>query len=164
MTLALYHRGNPSCKRSRNAPSLREVRGSGVLSWAIAVCLLACCGSSSPSNGQGIDVKLDDFLVHLGATTAKSGEITLHLHNLGPSTHEINVDRTDLAEDQLPRRDDGLSVDEKSPLLTRIDSIEILEAGDKKNLELDLPPGHYVLYCNLEGHYLGRMHATLDVT
>ena len=40
---------------------------------------------------------------------------------------------------------------------------EILEAGDKKNLTLNLPPGHYVLYCNLEGHYLGSMHATLDV-
>ena len=130
---------------------------------AIAVCVLTCCGSSSASSGEGIDVKLEDFLVHVGATTATSGEITLHLHNVGPSTHEINVDRTELAEGDLPLREDGLSVDEKSPQLTRIDSIEILEAGDRKNLQLDLPPGHYVLYCNLEGHYLGKMHATLDV-
>ena len=130
---------------------------------AIAVCVLACCGSSSASSGEGIDVQLEDFLVHIGATTAKTGEITLHLHNTGPSTHEINVDRTDLLEGDLPLRADGLSVDEKSPDLTRIDSIEILEAGDRKNLKLNLPPGHYVLYCNLEGHYLGNMHATLDV-
>lgn len=164
MTPDRDHQGNAACKRSRNAPSLREVRGSGGLSLAIAVCLLTCCGSSSATSGEGIDVKLDDFLVHLGAATAKSGEITLRLHNLGPSTHEINVDRTDLPEGDLPLRADGLSVDEKSPKMTRIDSVEILEAGDKKNLELDLPPGHYVLYCNLEGHYLGKMHATLDVS
>ena len=130
---------------------------------AIAVCLLTCCGSSSASSGEGIDVKLEDFLVHLGAATATAGEITLHLHNVGPSTHEINVDRTDLAEDKLPIKADGLAVDEKSPDLTRIDSIEILEAGDRKDLDLNLPPGHYVLYCNLEGHYLGKMHATLVV-
>jgi uncharacterized cupredoxin-like copper-binding protein len=42
-------------------------------------------------------------------------------------------------------------------------SIEVVEAGDKATLKLNLPPGHYVLYCNLEGHYLGNMYATLEV-
>jgi uncharacterized cupredoxin-like copper-binding protein len=26
-----------------------------------------------------------------------------------------------------------------------------------------LPPGHYVLYCNMEGHYLAGMHAEVTV-
>ena len=30
-------------------------------------------------------------------------------------------------------------------------------------LGLGLTPGNYVLYCNLEGHYLGGMHASLAV-
>ena len=27
----------------------------------------------------------------------------------------------------------------------------------------DLKPGRYVLWCNLEGHYLGGMHASFEV-
>ena len=106
---------------------------------------------------------MEDFKLHLTTTTAATGPITLHLDNLGPSTHEFNVDRTDLPAEKLPLRADGLSVAENSPLLTRISSIEIVEAGDSANLRVNLPPGHYVLYCNLEGHYLGKMYATLDV-
>jgi uncharacterized cupredoxin-like copper-binding protein len=28
---------------------------------------------------------------------------------------------------------------------------------------LNLTPGRYVMYCNLEGHYLGGMYAALTV-
>jgi uncharacterized cupredoxin-like copper-binding protein len=127
------------------------------------VGLLAGCGGGSSTSRETIEVKLEDFLLHVSATTAAPGELTMRLDNEGPSTHEINVDRTDLPEDALPLRGDGLSVEEDSPLLTRIDSVEILEAGDRQNFTVKLPPGHYVLYCNLEGHYLGKMYATLVV-
>ena len=125
--------------------------------------LLAGCGGGSSTSRETIEVKLEDFLLHVSARTATPGEVTLHLENDGPSTHEINIDRTDIPEGALPLRADGLSVDEGSPQLKRIDSVEILEAGDRKNFTVKLPPGHYVLYCNLEGHYLGKMHATLVV-
>jgi uncharacterized cupredoxin-like copper-binding protein len=127
------------------------------------VGLLAGCGGGSPTSRETIEVKLEDFLLHVSAKTAVPGELTMHLKNDGPSTHEINVDRTDIAADALPLRADGLSVEENSPKLTRIGSVEILEAGDRKNFTVKLPPGHYVLYCNLEGHYLGKMYATLVV-
>ena len=127
-------------------------------------CTVTCCGGTgSPNDPAAIQVKLEDFLLHVSTATSSSGPITLHLENDGPSTHEFNVDRTDLDADQLPLRTDGLSVAEDSPLLTRIKAVEILEAGDSTNMELDLSPGHYVLYCNLEGHYLGKMYATFDV-
>ena len=139
---------------------MREVGG---LSLVLAACLLTGCGGGTSNPVGAIQVGLEDFKVHLATATTQSGDLTFHMTNDGPSTHEINVDRTDLAADKLPLRDDGLSVNEDSPELTRIGSIEIIEAGDVANLELNLPPGHYVLYCNLEGHYLGQMHATLDV-
>ena len=130
---------------------------------AAAVGLLAGCGGDSSTSRETIEVKLEDFLLHVSATNAAPGELTMRLDNEGPSTHEINVDRTDLPENALPLRADGLSVEEDSPQLTRIDSVEILEAGDRRNFTVKLPPGHYVLYCNLEGHYLGKMYATLVV-
>jgi uncharacterized cupredoxin-like copper-binding protein len=133
--------------------------------WFLVIALILTCCDSGPSNVPGaIDVKLEDFKLHVSTTTAATGDVTLHLHNTGPSTHEINVDRTDLAAADLPLREDGLSVAEDSPMLKRIGSVEILEAGDTTNLKLNLRPGHYVLYCNLEGHYLGNMYETLDVT
>jgi uncharacterized cupredoxin-like copper-binding protein len=134
----------------------------GGLSWVVAATVLTGCGGSSSASG-GLNVGMEDFKLHLAATTAQSGEVTFHVDNSGPSTHEINVDRTDLPADQLPLRADGLSVAEDSALLTRLGSIEVVEAGNKANLKLNLPPGHYVLYCNLEGHYLGSMYATLEV-
>ena len=133
------------------------------MSLVLAVCLLTSCGGGTSNPPGAIQVGLEDFKVHLATATAQSGDLTFHVKNDGPSTHEINIDRTDLAADQLPLREDGLSVAEDSPDLTRIGSIEIIEAGDVANLKLNLPPGHYVLYCNLEGHYLGQMHASLDV-
>ncbi len=153
------------CKSGRaNARNLlRMARGPGGSCLAIVALLLTACGGGTSNPAGALQVRLEDFKLHLAVATAQSGEVTLHLENDGPSTHEFNVDRTDLAPDQLPLRADGLSVDEASPLLKRMGSVEILEAGDKKNITLNLPPGHYVLYCNLEGHYLGSMHATLDV-
>ena len=65
--------------------------------------------------------------------------------------------------DPLPLKADGLTVDEDSKSLHRIDSIEQLNLGDSGDLNSGLRPGHYVLYCNLEGHYLGGMHASFDV-
>ena len=127
------------------------------------VCILTCCRSGSPNDAGAIEVKLEDFKLILTTTTAATGPITLHLDNLGPSTHEFNVDRTDVPANQLPLRADGLSVAENSPSLKRIGSVEIVEAGDSAKLRVNLPPGRYVLYCNLEGHYLGHMYATLDV-
>jgi uncharacterized cupredoxin-like copper-binding protein len=130
---------------------------------AVALCLVASCGGG-PANARGaLVVRLEDFKVHLATGEAQPGAVIMHLINDGPSTHELNVDRTDLPADQLPLRADGLSVAEDSPLLTRMGSIEVLQAGDTAELDLELPPGHYVVYCNLEGHYLGRMYADLVV-
>jgi uncharacterized cupredoxin-like copper-binding protein len=129
-----------------------------------AIGIVTCCSSGVSNPPGAIQVRMEDFKLNLTVTTAQTGEVIFHLHNDGPSTHEFNVDRTDLAPEQLPLRADGLSVDEKSTLLTREGSIEIVEAGDSANLTLkNLKPGHYVLYCNLEGHYLGSMHAAFDV-
>ena len=47
--------------------------------------------------------------------------------------------------------------------LVHLGEAEGLDIDDRRTLRLDLAPGHYVLYCNMEGHYLGRMHAPLEV-
>ena len=109
------------------------------------------------------DVTLHDFGIKAKRTTVEAGQVVLHIHNAGPSTHEINVDRTSDAAPDLPLKADGLTVSEDDASLQRIDSIEELNLGATQDLTLHLKPGHYVLYCNLEGHYLGGMHMALNV-
>ncbi len=116
-----------------------------------------------PADGRPVKVTLEDFSVKASQATVRAGTVVLHIHNAGPSTHEINVDRTNDAASELPLKADGLTVDEDDPSLRRIDSIEELDLGTTGDLTLRLQPGHYVFYCNLEGHYLGGMHAALNV-
>lgn len=135
----------------------------------VALCVLAAllvapsavaADSAAPAR---IDVTMHDFKIKLSRRSVPAGPVDIHVHNRGPSTHEINVDRTNLDADSLPIKADGLTVNEDSKSLLRIDSIEQLNLGETGDLHLDLRPGHYVLYCNLEGHYLGGMHVSFDV-
>lgn len=110
-----------------------------------------------------LDVTEKDFAVKARRTTVTAGVVVLHVRNAGPSTHELNVDRTNDAPADLPLKPDGLTVNEDASSLHRVDSIEQLDLGDSGTLTLRLRPGHYVVYCNLEGHYLGGMHLAFDV-
>ena len=56
-----------------------------------------------------------------------------------------------------------MTVNEDAEGLRRIDSIEQVNLHRTEDLTLHLKPGRYVLWCNLEGHYLGGMHETFDV-
>ena len=119
--------------------------------------------TAAPAARASDDVTIRDFSIKASRPNVLSGDVVLHVHNVGPSTHEFNVDRTDLAGDALPLQSDGLTVNEDAPSLHRIDSIEQLDLGSRHDLTVKLKPGHYVLWCNLEGHYLGGMHYSLDV-
>jgi uncharacterized cupredoxin-like copper-binding protein len=114
-------------------------------------------------SGTAVGVFLDDFHVHRATATASPGMVRFQLINNGPSTHEFIVVRTDRASAQLPLQRDGLTVDEEGPGVEHVDEVEGLDIGDRRTLTLDLAPGHYVLFCNMEGHYLGGMHAAFTV-
>jgi uncharacterized cupredoxin-like copper-binding protein len=128
------------------------------LGWSAPAAFAA---ESVPRNR--LDVTIRDFKVKVSRRTVRTGRVLIHVDNQGPSTHEMNLDRTDLASGSLPLKPDGLTVDEANPALHRIDSIEQLDLAASGDLTVRLRPGHYVLYCNLEGHYLGGMRASFDV-
>jgi uncharacterized cupredoxin-like copper-binding protein len=92
-----------------------------------------------------------------------SGTVSFRILNQGPTTHQLIVVRTDLDPDKLPLQRDGLTVNEDAPGIDLLDEVGGLDIDDRQTLVLELAPGHYVLYCNLEGHYLGGMHASLTV-
>jgi len=130
---------------------------------AVSLALTAACsnGSSSPS-GTGISVTLKDFHVSASIQQVRAGIVRFRIENRGPSTHEFVVVRTDVPAGGLPLGPDGLRVDEDSPLLHHTGELDEVQLGSSGTLVLRLPPGHYALICNLEGHYLGGMHLALD--
>jgi uncharacterized cupredoxin-like copper-binding protein len=108
-------------------------------------------------------VTLRDFRIAVSNRPVATGEISLDINNRGPSTHEFLIVRTSLGSSDLPLGQDGLTVDEESPLLHFVKEDSDLDVGDTRVMQVHLRPGSYVLYCNLEGHYLGGMHASLVV-
>jgi uncharacterized cupredoxin-like copper-binding protein len=99
-----------------------------------------------------------------GRGRCAAGTVRFRILNHGPTSHELIVVRTDRAPEELPLQRDGLTVNEDAPDIDLVDEAEgLLDIDDRQTLVLDLAAGNYVLYCNLEGHYLGGMNAALTV-
>lgn len=141
----------------------RTTRRIVAVAAATIVGLSACSGGRSAPPGTSLGVTIQDFRITASSQAVLPGTVVLHVHDQGPSTHELVIVRTDLPADQLPLRPDGLLVDEDSPQLQTVDELSELDVGDRARLVLNLSPGRYVFFCNLEGHYLGGMHLLLRV-
>ena len=104
-----------------------------------------------------------EFKVDLGSTTAPAGSVTFHIKNGGTTLHEFVVVRTDLSADKLPLASSAPEVDEDSEKLHSVDEVEDIAVGATADLKVDLPAGHYVVICNVPGHYSSGMHADFTV-
>jgi uncharacterized cupredoxin-like copper-binding protein len=130
---------------------------------ALAVPLTVARRQEPAPRGTPVNLLLEDFKVRGDAAAVPAGTVSFRIRNQGPTTHEVIVVRTDRAPDKLPLQRDGLTVDEEGPGIDFLDEAEGLDIDDRQTMVLDLAPGHYVLYCNLQGHYLGGMYAALTV-
>jgi uncharacterized cupredoxin-like copper-binding protein len=140
--------------------------------WALALVLavlalvvpLTLARRHDPTpRGTPVNVLLEDFTLRRDVDVVPAGTVRFRILNQGPTTHELSVIRTDRAPDKLPLQRDGLTINEDAPGMHFINEAEGIEIGDRRTLALRLAAGNYVLYCNMEGHYLGGMHAALTV-
>jgi uncharacterized cupredoxin-like copper-binding protein len=106
-----------------------------------------------------------DFAITPSTTTAKAGLIDFAISNTGPSPHEFLIFQSDLAPDKFPVGADG-RVDEAADGITKVfDSGTNVDVNGSKTFSTALPPGKYVLVCNLPGgHYTGGMHTAFTVS
>jgi uncharacterized cupredoxin-like copper-binding protein len=130
---------------------------------ALAVPLTVARRQEPTPRGTPVNVVLEDFKVGLDAAVVPAGTVRFQIRGQGPTRHELIVVRTDRAPEKLPLQRDGLTVNEDAPGIDLLDEVDGLDIDDRQTLVLRLAPGSYVLYCNLEGHYLGGMHASLAV-
>ena len=148
----------PRAVGTRWMRSLRCARMAGVL-----IALSACSSQASPRSGVVLPVTEKDYRITSSITDLPAGIVSFDVHNRGPSTHEFVVFETNQPEDQLPLGADGLTINEDSPSIHHVGEFSEVDIGQSRTLGLRLPPGRYVLVCNLEGHYLGGMHLVVTV-
>jgi hypothetical protein len=149
--------GAPPSDPSWVRPASLRLGALVVLSLVIATG----CASSGPagsSSGPVVDVTERDFTISAPASIP-AGDVTLAVHNQGPDEHELIVVRST----RLPLRRDGLTVDEGRVRQATLGLLEPGQPGSVRYLNLHLLPGHYVLFCNMYGHYMGGMHRSIVV-
>jgi len=137
-----------------------------VAAMAIAASplVLAACGDDEPAAatapGQAIDVTLgspSEFTITPSPGSVAAGEVTISAANRGSFPHEMVLIRTNAASGDLAANGE---VDETG----LVGELEDLEPGAAaKELTATLETGHYVILCNLPGHYAKGMHTDLTV-
>jgi len=133
-----------------------------------AVAGLAGCGGATArlakvagAGAPAVAVTERDFHIATSAASVAAGTVTLRIRNAGPDEHELIVARA--RPGGLPLRPDGFTVDEETLGHGEAGALEPQQPGATTLLHLDLPPGRYVLFCNMEGHYMAGMHTGLVV-
>ena len=92
------------------------------------------------------------------ATTATAGKVTFKVDNAGTMPHELVVIKTDTPAKSLPVKN-GVA-DETG----NIGETGDMAAGTSKSFTVTMEKGHYVLLCNLPGHYQGGMYKDFTVS
>jgi hypothetical protein len=140
--------------------------------WCVILCCVAMalivpgCGSSArvgggAGGGTAIGVTERDFHISTSIAQVSPGEVSLRIQNRGPDEHELIV--APERRGGLPMRSDGFTVNEEAVQNSEPGSIPPQRPGGTEYLKLQLRAGRYVLFCNMEGHYMGGMHIDLVV-
>lgn len=121
----------------------------------------ATTAAATVAEGTTVTVELgkpDEFSLVPSTTTVPAGAITFDSINDGKMLHEMVVVKTDKTPAELTMENG--EADEADAVGEAPD----IEPGANKSFTVDLTPGHYILLCNLPGHYAGGMYAELTVT
>ena len=139
------------------------------------LAITACTGSaggtgaaSSPSvaasagaggAGTTVDVKVHEWSVDPGVSSAPAGSVTFSVTNTGPEdVHEFVILKTDLDPGALPVDANG-AVTETGAGIEVVNEIEDIPVGVTQAVTATLAAGKYVLLCNIyteaekEAHY-----------
>ena len=114
-------------------------------------------GASRSAPPWVVGVTLKEFALTPTVTIAHAGPVTFDARNLGKIKHELVVLRTDRPAAALPVANGQASE------VGKIGEIEQFAPGRIEAASFPLAPGHYVLLCNVGGHYQQGMHVGLTV-
>jgi uncharacterized cupredoxin-like copper-binding protein len=122
-----------------------------------------------PAPGSGatdnvVPVELSNFKV-VSPMQIRAGAVRFDIDGKGPTMHEFNVARIDHLGAPLPVAKDGNLDDESETAeFTHLAEREGVDIGQHASLSVELTPGVYVLYCNMDGHFQAGMWTEVSVS
>jgi uncharacterized cupredoxin-like copper-binding protein len=130
-----------------------------ITSAVMVVALASCAGATPTKPPSAVGAEEKEFSITMASPQAAAGSVTFNIKNSGTIVHEFVVVRTNLAANVLPVS--GAVVSEEG--LEVMGEAEDIAVGATVPLVLTLPAAHYVVFCNIEGHYAAGMRADLTV-
>ena len=113
--------------------------------------------SAGLSAGKGsVDVRLDEFHITPSIANVAAGKVTFVARNAGREEHEMVVVRTNKSGGSLLKGDEASEAGSAG-------EISETKPGASKQVTLNLKPGHYVLLCNVPGHFKAGMYKNFIV-
>ena len=114
-----------------------------------------------PATGK--DMSKVTMGIAVSTDTVNAGEVTFEVLNSSTDTvHEVIVAvLLDLTTPLVYLDSEGKVDEDKSG--HHLGEVSELEPGKTGALRLDLKPGHYLLYCNIAGHYMAGMWTLITV-
>ena len=106
--------------------------------------------------GTIIGVNESEYTIRLNQRTAPAGEMKFILMNEGSIAHQFVLVKTEIPAEDLPLAENGFA-DTQAEGIELIYKEEAFPPAERRELELTLDPGHYVMLCNLPGHYARGM-------
>ncbi len=126
---------------------------------ATASSVASASATDAPGDGP-ITVLLRDGSIRLSSVSAPPGEVRFEIENAGSVPHDFVLIRTDLDAADLPYLTEDLKVIEDG--LEIVDEVRGLNTGESASLTVTLEAGHYVVICNVSGHYGEGMRVNFD--
>lgn len=124
--------------------------------------LAACGGAPRAALPSTVDVRLTSFGIEANVVKVKAGKVTFNAANQATNqAHEMLVVKTDQPPDALPYDIGAGRLPEDK--IDSLGEVPELEPGKNGNVTLDLPPGKYLLLCNIATHFKSGMVLPLEV-
>ena len=127
----------------------------GVL--AVGLVPVAAVSTAVAASSKNVKVTESEFKVSPSPKSISAGKVTFSVKNAGNVEHELVIIKTNTKASKL--KVSGGRVSDKGSVA----KIEDIASGKTKSKTLTLKKGHYVLLCNIPGHYSGGMHADFTV-
>jgi uncharacterized cupredoxin-like copper-binding protein len=137
--------------------SQRRVGLLGLIAAFAAIIVAVALASTSDAASKSSTVKLSEFKVSPSPKSVTHGKVTFTAKNTGSMEHYLVVIKTSTAASKLKVSNNRAS--EKG----RVGKVDDIAAGTSKKVTLNLKKGHYVLICNIPGHYKAGMRADFTV-
>jgi uncharacterized cupredoxin-like copper-binding protein len=125
-----------------------------IMAIAMIVALAArpSGGITIPKADRVVHVTLRDYAI-AGPSALTPGKYEFVVTNHGTIPHELVMFATKAKATSMPMRKDGDVNEDSSALESVLDSGSSLAPGESRILYAEFDAGHYVMVCNLAGHY-----------